>query len=382
MEKLFWLSLLLIIYTYFGYPFILFIFAQFKGADKKERKMSTEIPSVSFIITAYNEEKNIKKKIEATLNLNYPEDKLEIIVASDCSCDNTDDIVKSFENQGVKLIRVQTRMGKEGAQGLAVSKSKNDILVFSDVSTILEKDGILKIVKNFSDPGIGCVSSEDRFIESDGHISGEGAYVRYEMFLRQLESRVNTLVGLSGSFFAARSDVCSEWADDLQSDFNTLLNSIKKGLIGISDPESIGYYKNITNEKKEFARKVRTVLRGLLVFSRSFYVLNPFRYGMFSWQIFSHKLCRWMVPFFLIINFISNLSLVLSSVFYFFTFIVQLLFYGTAVLHHYAASKDKFLKVKILTIPYYFSIVNLSILIAWFKLLKGEKRTFWEPSKR
>ncbi len=382
MQLLFWFSLCMIFYAYFGYPALLFFISKLKSDGLKKHAAFQEMPSVSFIITAYNEEQRIKEKIKATLNLDYPKDKLEIIVASDCSSDNTDDIVKSFEHQGVRLIRSPERKGKENAQGLAVADSKGEILIFSDVATILEENGILKIVRNFSNPLIGCVSSEDRFIESDGSLSGEGAYVKYEMLLRRLESKVNTVVGLSGSFFAARRIVCNDWAKDLQSDFNTLLNSIKKGLIGISDPESIGYYKNISDEKEEFSRKVRTVLRGLSVFFKSISVLNPFRYGFFSWQIFSHKLCRWMVPFFLILNLISNGILMLDSLFYFFLFGIQLFFYGIALSYHAQVFNEKFSGISIIKIPYYFSVVNLSILTAWFKLIKGERSIFWEPSKR
>ncbi|MFV9645052.1 MAG: glycosyltransferase family 2 protein [Desulfobacterales bacterium] len=267
--------------------------------------MSYQLPSVSFIITAYNEEKRIKQKIENSLTQDYPKEKLEIIIASDCSSDKTDEIVRSFEDKGIKLVRAPERKGKENAQKHAVDAASGEILVFSDVATILRPNAITNIVKNFSDPTIGCVSSEDKFIDKDGNVSGEGAYVKHEMFLRKLESKVNTLVGLSGSFFAARREICKDWAIDLQSDFNTLLNSIKLGLKGISDPNSIGYYQNIADEKKEFNRKARTVLRGISVLMRNFSLLNPIKYGLFSWQLFSHKLCRWFVPFFLIIAFMA-----------------------------------------------------------------------------
>ena len=218
---------------------------------------NSPLPSVSFIITAYNEEVRIKQKIENSLAQDYPKDKLEIIIASDCSSDKTDEIVKSFKDKGIKLVRAPERKGKENAQKHAVDAAGGEILVFSDVATILKPNAISNIVDNFKDPAIGCVSSEDKFIDKDGNVSGEGAYVKYEMFLRKLESKVNTLVGLSGSFFAARREVCKNWAIDLQSDFNTLLNSIKLGLKGVSDPKSIGYYENIADEKKEFNRKTR-----------------------------------------------------------------------------------------------------------------------------
>ena len=389
----------MVFYAYFGYPLCLLLISVFKKPNNSKFKIqNSKFPSVSFIITAYNEEVRIKDKIEGSLLQDYPKEKLEIIVASDCSSDRTDDIVKSYENKGVILVRAPERKGKENAQKHAVDASSGGILVFSDVATILKPDGISNIVKNFEDPSIGCVSSEDKFIDNDGNISGEGAYVKYEMLLRKLESKVNTLVGLSGSFFAARRDVCTNWAIDLQSDFNTLLNSIKLGLRGISDPECHGYYKNIADETKEFNRTVRTALTGISALMRNLTLLNPGKYGLFSWQLFSHKICRWLVPFFLISIAVSNAVIVFSSLFYFFTFLLQTVFYSLAYNYYRNSRTSSELNSKLKTqnlkfqligvidqlakLPYFFVTVNTSILVAWWKYIKGERATFWEPSKR
>jgi cellulose synthase/poly-beta-1,6-N-acetylglucosamine synthase-like glycosyltransferase len=390
----------MIFYAYFGYPlFLMAILAGrrtkalfFKRGSQKPSSLpviNNETPFVSFIITAYNEEKRIEEKIKNSLTQNYPRGKIEIIVASDCSNDKTDEIVRNYAGKGVKLARAPERKGKENAQKNAVELSKGDILVFSDVATILKPDGISNIVDNFKDPTIGCVSSEDKFIDKDGNISGEGAYVKYEMFLRKLESEVNTLVGLSGSFFAARREVCKNWAIDLQSDFNTLLNSIKIGLKGISDPRSIGYYKNIADEKKEFNRKVRTVLRGISVLMRNLFLLNPFKYRLFSWQLFSHKLCRWFVPFFLTSAFLSNAAIMFKSIPLFLIFILQIIFYFLGFYYYWNLSALNSPKPKshnmlkaIAGLFYFFITVNMSIMVAWLKYLKGERATFWEPSKR
>src|SRR5207253_3578914 len=147
-------------------------------------------------------------------------------------------------------------------------------------------------------------------------VSGEGVYVRYEMRLRALETEVNSLVGLSGSFFAARREVCRSWAADRQSDFNTVLNSIEMGLRGVLDPDSAGYYENIADSRRERERKVRTVIRGIAVLADNLRMLNPFRYGLFAWQLASHKLCRWFVPFAMIAAFASNAMLAGRSPFY------------------------------------------------------------------
>ena len=373
---LFWSSIALIFYAYLGYPVLLKIVSLFRNKPVKKGDVSLK---VSFIIAAYNEENRIKEKIENTLTQDYPGERLEIIAVSDCSTDRTDEMVRSYESKGVLLIKAPERGGKEAAQKIAVEKSSGEIIVFSDVATLLETKGLSNVVRNFNDPTVGCVSSVDRFVDRDGKISGEGTYVRYEMFLRGLETKVNTLVGLSGSFFAARREVCHDWAIDLQSDFNTLLNSVKTGLRGVSDPDSIGYYKNIADEKKEFERKVRTVLRGISVFMRGLPLLNPFKYGLFSWQLFSHKLCRWIVPFALITAFVSNLLLTSYSVFYLWTFILQFVFYAVAL---GGVWMTLFSRKFLLKIPSFFVLVNLSILMAWYRYFRGERLLAWEPSQR
>lgn len=423
MEKFaFWFSFVMIFYAYFGYLICLLIILAFKKLIKyfalKEPQLNTvdsdknildqQLPSVSFIIAAYNEEKRIEEKLKNTILIKYPNDKIEILVASDCSTDSTDEIVKSYSSENIKLVRAPERKGKENAQLHAVQRAKGEILVFSDVATILEPNAILQIVSNFKEPNIGCVSSEDRFIDKEGKCSsGEGLYVKYEMLIRKLESRVNTLVGLSGSFFAARRDVCQDWAPDLQSDFNTLLNTIKLGKKGVSDPKSIGYYENIEDEKKEFQRKVRTVLRGITVLKKKLYLLNPAHYGLFSWQLFSHKVCRWLVPFFLLIMFLANILALPCGFLYILIFISQLVFYFSAIFYFVKLKRDnvfnkqncitdehdnmnfKTLKKiiwigfqKLSRISFYFTLVNLSILIAWIKYFQGERATFWQPSRR
>ena len=379
-EVLFWLSFVFIFYAYFGYPLMLMTVSIFR---KHPIERGDIVPNVSFIITAYNEEKNIARKIENTLALDYPRGKLEIIVASDSSSDRTDDIVMSYRSQGVILVRAPERKGKENAQRYAVGVSSGEIFVFSDVATILQPDGLRNIAKNFHDQTVGCVSSIDKFIDKDGKISGEGAYVKYEMFLRKLETKVNSLVGLSGSFFAARREVCQHWATDLQSDFNTLINSVKLGSRGVLDPHSIGYYENITDDKKEFERKVRTVLRGITVFMKSLPMLNPFKYGLFSWQLFSHKLCRWLVPFAMLLLLISNISLVYYQATHLKAYtsllLIQIVFYATAI----TGSLNKTFSSNIfIRIPAFFVTVNISIVIAWLKYLKGIRAVSWEPSRR
>lgn len=375
-EAIYWGSVVFIGYAYIGYPLCLKALSAFRNRPVKKADL---VPSVSFIVTAYNEEKRIREKIENTLSQNYSRERFEIIVASDCSSDGTDAIVKEYETRGVRLVRAPERKGKENAQKCAVEASRGEIIVFSDVATILGPGSVSNIVRNFNDPTVGCASSVDRFLEPDGRISGEGAYVKYEMLLRDLETRVNTLVGLSGSFFAARREVCADWAIDLQSDFNTLLNSVRMGLRGVSDPGSVGYYRNLSDEKKEFDRKVRTVLRGISVFMKSLRLMNPFRYGLFSWQLFSHKLCRWLVPFAMGTAVVSNAFLLEQSRLYLALFIMQSAFYAAAL---WGIARMRAVTIKALKLPAYFVLVNLSIASAWYRFFKGERSVVWEPSRR
>ena len=376
LQVLFCLSVGFVGYAYVGYPLVLLALAALRSHPVSKGPIR---PRVTFIITAYNEERRIAAKLENALLQDYPPAQLEILVASDCSNDRTDEIVGNFRDRGVRLVRAPERKGKEAAQKHAVQDAKGEILVFSDVATVLEPNALANIVENFADPTVGCVSSEDRFLERDGTISGEGAYIRYEMFLRRLETEVNTLVGLSGSFFAARREVCAAWADDLQSDFNSLLNSIKLGMRGIADPASVGYYQNLCDERKEFERKVRTVLRGLSVFMTSWRMVNPIRYGLFSWQLLSHKLCRWLVPFALIVALFSNALLTRESTFYRVTLLAQIMFYGLAL-------SSLIMRIScmgvLFKIPAFFVLVNWSILTAWYRYLRGERMVAWEPSKR
>jgi glycosyltransferase involved in cell wall biosynthesis len=370
-ELAFWCSAVLILYAYVGYPCALACFSLIRRRVVEAAPIS---PPVAFIITAYNEEARIREKLENTLAQRYPTGFLEIIVASDCSTDRTDQIVGEFSSR-VRLVRASERRGKEAAQQLAIAEASAEILVFSDVATALGVDGVSTIVSHFADPTVGCVSSVDRFVDADGHLSGEGSYVRYEMWLRSLESRVNSLVGLSGSFFAARREVCRNWSNDRQSDFSTLLNAVRWGLRGVLAADCAGYYRNIVDERREGQRKVRTVVRGISVLTRNVDMLNPFRYGLFAWQLASHKLCRWLVPFAMIATVLTNAVLAARSPFYLATLSLQMAFYLAAI-------GGGVTGVPILRIPAFLLSANVAVLRAWIRYARGERITRWNPSDR
>jgi hypothetical protein len=235
------------------------------------------------------------------------------------------------------------------------------------------------IVERFRDPAIGAVSSEDRFITNDGRIAGEGAYVRYEMWLRRLEGSVNSLVGLSGSFFAVRRVVAANWDDSIPSDFACAMNTVRSGMVAVSDPRVIGIYKDVKDPAKEFPRKVRTAIRGMTALGCVPEVMNPFRYGVFAFQVMSHKVCRWLVPWFLIGGFLTSALLATTERFYAVLLAMQVIGYGIAAVAHVSPLVRSLPPVRI---GYFFVQVNAALLKAAIDYLRGVRVVTWSPSVR
>ncbi|MBZ2167863.1 glycosyltransferase family 2 protein [Marinobacter sp. F4216] len=373
---LFWTALIGVVYSYFIYPLVLvFIPKRNKLASSGA---GCSLPKVSLIVTAHNEELRIRDKIENCLKLDYPD--MEIIVASDASVDATDQIVDDYSAQGVLLARAEERKGKEHAQLQGIKRATGDILVFSDVATAIPEDGIRNLVRYFENPMVGAVSSEDRFLSRDGSVVGEGAYVRYEMWLRRLESDRNGIVGLSGSFFAARREVCEEnWDIYSPSDFNTALNCARRGLVAVTAPDVLGFYQDVSDSTKEYQRKIRTVIRGLTALTRHPDVLNPFRYGMFSFQVFGHKVMRWAVPWFQILLLATSIVLAKAGWFYLLVLLAQIGFYSLVLTGRLIPGVRQQTLIKI---PYFFVQVNIAIAHATVSFMGGKRMTVWTPSER
>jgi len=378
MKYLFYLSAMMCGYSYFLYPLILKLIPSRSFQNPSRNRESTS-PHISLIITVHNEEARIREKLENSLALDYPRDRLEIIVASDFSVDATDRIVGRYAEQGVLLVRADQRKGKEYAQLCAIRESSGEILVFSDVATTIPADALRALAAAFVDERVGAVSSEDRFISKDGRVAGEGAYVKYEMWLRRLESGRAGLVGLSGSFFAALREVCSDWDIFSPSDFNTALNCAKQGLVAVSSAEVVGIYQDVKAPGLEYRRKVRTVIRGLTAIVRHPEVLNPFRMGLFAFQVWSHKLMRWAVPWFMMIFAVVTLLLQELGGLYTVALVAQVVFYSIAVLGWLSARARQ---ISVVRIIYFFVQTNLAIAQAVSSFLIGKRMTVWTPSRR
>jgi glycosyltransferase involved in cell wall biosynthesis len=376
LEFSFWLLLLLAIYSYFIYPLVLAVMTSLQLSVTSERAPAS-ILRLTLIITAYNERARIREKLENSLAIDYPD--LEIIVASDCSTDETDQIVGEYSGRGVKLVRAQERLGKENTQLCAIREAGGEIVVFSDVATEIPADALRKLAEYFRDPQVGAVSSEDRFSSQDGGVAGEGAYVRYEMWLRRMESQLAGLVGLSGSFFAARKVVCQEWDIHSPSDFNTALNCARLGYRAITAADVLGYYKDLKDPQKEYQRKVRTVLRGMTAIARHRDVLSVSRYRRFAFQVWSHKLMRWLVPIFLSLLLVVSVCVAGRGGLYALMLIAQLGFYGVAFVAH---RNESVRKNAVARIVYFFVQVNVAIADAAYRYLSGKRMTTWQPSAR
>lgn len=373
---LFYGCLVLGLYSYFLYPLLLLAVP---ARNRQAVPAGGELPRLSLIVTAHNEQERIRDKLENSLALDYPADRLEIIVASDCSTDATDAIVQSLAARGVRLVRAGERKGKEYAQWCALQAARGDIMVFSDAATRIPADALRRLARRFDDPAIGAVSSEDRFISQDGRLAGEGAYVRYEMWLRRLESARAGLVGLSGSFFAARHELCADWDIHSPSDFNTALNCAKAGRYAVTCPEVVGIYGDVQDPALEYRRKLRTVIRGITAVARHPEVLNPLRLGFFACQVWSHKILRWGVPWFMLGFAIATMLLIDAGPVYRGAAAAQVLFYLVALGGFLSArSRDNAL----VRIVFFFVQTNLALAHAALLFLLGRRMTVWTPSKR
>lgn len=371
----FWSAVLFMIYTFIGYPVLLWAVSRFR--NRPHERVPIE-PMVSIIIAAHNEAAGISKKLLNCLELSYPSEKYEILVASDGSTDGTADIVRSFAPRGVKLIEIADRRGKQYAQLQARDVARGEIFVFTDTGVELEHWGLQKIVSNFADPSVGCVSSEDQLVKQKSWL-GEQSYVQFEMWVRRLESRIGSLVTASGSFFAARPSVCEPWHIDQTSDFFVPLHAVSRGLRVVVDPESVGRYGVARSERDELKRKIRTIVNGLHVFFSHSRLLNPFRFGLFSWQLVSHKLFRWLTPCAMLVLFASNLFLWTTGGLYRICLVFEAALLVAGLLALAARSPVGWKPIKLAG---YFLLGNFATLIAWFYFLSGEKFVSWQPTQR
>jgi cellulose synthase/poly-beta-1,6-N-acetylglucosamine synthase-like glycosyltransferase len=289
-----WVGLVIIGYVYAGYPVLLWIITRWRRRIVIQRDVN--VP-VTLVISAFNEEQIIGEKLINALMLDYPSGQLEILVVSDASNDGTDSIVQSFAGRGVRLIRMPERRGKTAGLNVALREARGEIIIFSDANIMYRRDAIRQLVRNFADPTVGCVTGNSCYMEnsrSPAHVQ-ENTYWQYEQIIRMLESRLGSTVGGDGAIFAIRKDLYAPLDPDAINDLVVPLQIVTRGYRAIFERNAVGFEPSAGYFAGEFRRKRRIVNRSWRGLSSVPEVLNPRVVGIFAWQVFSHKVLRWLI---------------------------------------------------------------------------------------
>ena len=371
-------AILLIGYAYIGYPLVVWLLSRL--IPRPVIKADIE-PKISLIIAAYNEEISIARKLSNSLAQDYPQEKLEVIVASDCSTDRTDEVVSGYANKRVVLHRQAVRLGKTAAQNNAVRQSSGEILVFSDATTMYETNALRRIVRSFADPEVGCVAGQLLYATDVNSATRSGcrSYWSYEKMLRESESRLGTLIGVSGCFYAVRRSSYVRMAGDMSSDFCIASEIRLQGLRTVYDPEAISIETANKDGRDEFKMRVRIIeqtLSAMHVYRR---LLNPSHHGLFAFQLISHKALRYAVPLFLLVAFLANGLLATESQVYRVLFTAQTGFYSLAVAGWIWDRAG--VRCGLAGLPYYFALANTACVVAFSKFMQGEAHIVWEPAR-
>lgn len=375
-ECVFWISVLALGYTYLGYPVLVWLLSRFR--ERTVQRGAIE-PTVSIIITAYNEESHLREKLQNTLSLDYPTAKTEIIVASDCSSDRTDEIVREFGSRGVRLYRQPERLGKTAAQNEAVRLAQGEIILFSDATAVYHPDVLRNIVPNFADPSVGCTAGRLMYVDPTESNVGQGAksYWGYESFLKRHESRACSLIGASGCLYAVRRSAYVPLYNEACSDFIIATKMVEQGLRTVYEPAAVCTEETNSRADKEIRMRVRVITQTYTDLWRHRSMLNPFKAGFYAVQLISHKVLRYLVPVLFLTLLAASIVLAQTSIFYALIARAQVLFFLTAalsgLLEHFGVS------IRLLALPRYFVLSNLAALIAFYEFVKGNRYARWEP---
>ncbi len=379
-RTLFWGSLGAIGWSYAGYPALLALMARTRPHEMASGDIE---PTISLVIAAFNEEKNIRRKIENSLALDYPADKLQILVASDCSDDGTDDIVREYADRGVVLVRLEERGGKTAGQNAAVERAAGDVVVFTDATTEFTPGTLRDLIQGFADERVGCIGAELSYVSNEGTEVGRGAgaYWRYEKAVKALESRVHSLVGVSGCLYAVRRKAYRPLPPDLISDFVIASEMIDQGYVTVYGRGAVSREETNEDTEREFRMRTRVIIRSINALVRNAHMLDPTRYGFFSVQLFSHKVLRYAVPELLLVALGANAVLAAqrgpARTLYRAMLAGQLAAYGGAALGW--ASQERGWKLPLVHIPFYFTHANAAALWAAVQYLSGERMVTWKP---
>lgn len=382
--SIFWIGILVVLYTYLGYGFVIYILSKIKKRKPSAGFIEEELPAVTFIVAAYNEEEFIESKIANTLALNYPPHKLNLVFVTDGSSDNTPNIIKRYSS--IKLFHEPARKGKIHAVNRVMRTVNTPITIFSDANTFLNADAIRNIVRHYADPQVGGVAGEKRIFKNESDNAsgaGEGLYWKYESFLKKKDSEVHSVVGAAGELFSVRTALYKEPAENIIiEDFYLSMCIAADGYRFFYEPDACATETASASVEEEWKRKVRISAGGFQAMAKLSHVLNPFRFGILTFQYISHRVLRWtLAPLALPLVFLANLWLTTTgSWFYLLAMLGQVGFYTLAVAGY--ANRDRKISIKGFFVPYYFCVMNLSVYAGFFRHLKGRQSVVWEKSRR
>lgn len=387
MKILFWISIAVIFYTFFGYGILLFLLVRLRRFFMGKRIIPENdalLPTLTVIVAAYNEEDFIAEKIKNTLALRYAEDKINYIFVTDGSTDRTPEIVSQFSQ--ISLLHVAARSGKIAAIDKAMKKAETEIVTFTDANTFLNQDALLNICRHFSDPSVGAVAGEKRvhIEEKADATAGEGFYWKYESKLKTWDSELYSTVGAAGELFSIRTNLYNPVKPDtVLDDFMISMLIAKQGYRIVYEPEAWAAESGTQNIAQELKRKIRIAAGGIQSIVRLKALINPFRYPLLSFQYISHRVLRWTVtPFFMIAALVLNVALVCNyqENLYQGILILQVIFYILSTTGWLLEKKE--LRIKILFIPYYFVMMNFAVVAGIQRYCFSGQSAVWEKAKR
>ena len=379
MAWVFWISVAVIGYVYLGYPWAMWLLA--RGRTNDPLPDATHWPSVSLIIAAYNEERAIADKLANSLCLDYPPEKLEIIVASDGSTDATDAIVSRFRPRGVRLMRVEGRQGKTAVQNAAAAAATGEILLFSDANSLYEPAAVRRLVRHFAREDVGCVEGKraDFAAATSGTASHELTYRDWESRIKGWESRVLSCTGATGSIYAVRRSVYVPLPAAMISDLmEPLLVMSRHRKRQVFEPDALSREPVNADMRDEFRRKVRIMTRCLNSLRMAPEVVNPVCTGWFAVQVISHRLLRWLAPAFALVALVSNL-LLLAHPFYRVALAAPVAFALAAAIGW--LSDRMCVGSDWLRLPYYFAVANAAAFVALGNCLLGRNYVTWQTER-
>ena len=369
-------------YTYVGYPLLLGLTGLFRRG-RPPAALPAEWPAISIVLPVYNEEAVVRQTLDNLLRLEYPPDRRQILVVSDASTDRTDAIVREYAGRGVELLRLPRRGGKTAAENAALPLLRGDIIVTTDASARPERGALKALIASFADPTVGVASGHYVSVARvDGHANhGESWYVGYDMWVRQLETRVAGIPGAAGCFHAVRAPIhLRVLPEEISRDFAAALLAREQGLRTVSVEGAVCTVPRVPSLRKEYRRKVRTIVRGwhTLHFKRA--LLNPFHHGLFAWILASHKVCRWVIPHVALPALVALVCL--AQTFWWARWSAGLA--ATAGLCAALAwwwPEHRRLP-KVIALPAYLVVGNVAALSASVRAIKGERTPVWEPTRR